>query len=286
MTVTLREALRHAESRIAAQGIPDARLEAELLLMHSLGVAKPELYARLGEPLPPAESEKFGHLVERRLRHEPTAYILAQCQFYGIDLYVDPRVLIPRPETELLMDEALAFAEQRFPQGRGCRAADVGTGSGAVAIALALRLPRAIIYATDVSPGALEVARVNCGRYGVEERVCLLEGDMLKPVPKAVDLIVANLPYVEEKDLPDLMPEIRDYEPVAALAGGEDGLAKIGQLLSQAGGLLRPGGAVMLEIGQGQGAVVLQMARRHFPGAVIDLRPDLAGIDRVLRILT
>jgi len=286
VTVTLREALRHAESRIAAQGIPDARLEAELLLMHSLGVAKPELYVRLGEPLPPAESDKFGRLVDRRLQHEPSAYILGQCQFCGIDLYVDPRVLIPRPETELLVGEALAFAGQRFPQGWGCRAADVGTGSGALAVALALRLPQTIIYATDVSPGALEVARVNCGRHGVEERVRLLEGDLLQPLPETVDLIIANLPYVEEKDLPDLMPEIRDYEPMAALAGGEDGLEKMERLLSQAGEKLRPGGAVMLEIGQGQGPSVVQMARRHFPGAVIDLRPDLARIDRVLRILT
>jgi len=286
VTVTLREALRRAESRIAAQGIPDARLEAELLLMHSLGMAKAELYARLGELLPPAQADKFGNLVDRRLQHEPSAYILGQCQFCGIDLYVDPRVLIPRPETELLVDEALAFAEQRFPQGRGCRAADVGAGSGALAVALALRLPQAIIYATDVSPGALEVARINCGRQGVEERVCLLEGDLLKPVPEAVDLIVANLPYIEEKDLADLMPEIRDYEPMTALAGGEDGLAKTGQLLSQAGSKLRPEGAVMLEIGRGQGPAVVEMARKSLPGAMVHLRPDLAGIDRVLRILT
>jgi release factor glutamine methyltransferase len=286
VTITLREALSQAEARIAAEGIADPRIEAELLLMHSLGMARAELYARLGEPLLLTHAERFNSLVARRLRREPSAYILGQCQFYGIDLYVDPRVLIPRPETELLAGEALAFAEERFPQGQGCRAADIGTGSGAVAIALALHLPQATVYATDVSPGALDVARVNCGRHGVESRVQLLEGDLLQPLPEAVDLIAANLPYVKKSDLPHLMPEIRGFEPMAALAAGEDGLEKIERLLAQARAKLRPGGAVMLEMGQGQGPAVIQMARRHLPGAMIDLLPDLAGIYRIVRIRT
>ncbi|MBM4445396.1 MAG: peptide chain release factor N(5)-glutamine methyltransferase [Chloroflexi bacterium] len=285
MTVTLREALSQAEASIAAEGIADPRIEAELLLMHSVGMGRAELYTRLGEPLLLTHAEGFNRLVNRRLRHEPTAYILGQCQFHGIDLHVDPRVLIPRPETELLVGEALAFAEARFPQGQGCRVADIGTGSGAVAVALALHLPRAVIHATDVSPGALEVARINCGRHGVGTRVQLLEGDLLQPLPEAVDLMVANLPYVRDSDLPGLIPEIREFEPMAALAAGGDGLEKIERLLPQAGGKLRPGGAVMLEIGQGQGPRVLQMARRHFPDAAMDLLPDLAGMDRVLRIL-
>lgn len=286
MTSTIREALSHAESRMAAQGIPDARIEAELLLMHSLGIARADLYARLGEPLLPAQDEWFGGLVDRRLRREPTAYILRQCHFYGIDLYVDPRVLIPRPETELLVAAALAFVEQRCPQGQGCRVADIGTGSGAVAIALARHLPRGTIYATDLSPEALEVARINCGRHGVEERVHLLQGDMLEPLPEAVDLMVANLPYVKDSDLPGLMPEIREHEPMAALVAGEDGLEKIERLLARAGGKLLPRGAIMLEIGMGQGQSVLRAAGRQLPGAVMDLIPDLAGIDRVLRVLT
>jgi release factor glutamine methyltransferase len=271
---------------MAAQGIPDARIEAELLLMHSLGIARAELYARLGEPLLPAQSEWFDGLVDRRLRREPASYVLRECHFYGIDLYVDPRVLIPRPETELLVGAALAFVEQHCPQGQGCRAADIGTGSGAVAIALALRLPGATIYATDLSPEALEVARINCGRHGVEGRVHLLEGDMLGPLPEAVDLMVANLPYVRDSDLPGLMPEIREHEPMTALVAGEDGLEKIERLLTQAGGKLLPRGAIMLEIGMGQGQAVLQAAGRQFPGAVMDLIPDLAGIDRILRVLT
>ena len=284
--MTLREALKQAEAAIASRGIPDARIEAELLLMHALGIRKAELYTRLEEPLPPSKAEMFRGLVEQRLRHEPAAYILKQCQFYGIDLYIDPRALIPRPETELLVETALDFIKQRFPKGQPCTVADAGTGSGAIAIALALHLPQARVYATDISPDALEVARINCRQHGVGEQVHLLVGDMLQPLPEPVDVIVANLPYVKDSDLPRLMPEIRDFEPAAALAGGADGLDKIRQLLSQAGQTLLPRGAIILEIGLGQGQAALALARKHFPDSRIDLIPDLAGIDRVLKVLT
>jgi release factor glutamine methyltransferase len=283
--VILREALSQAGARIAAHGIPDARIEAELLLMHSLGIAKAELYARLRDLLLPPENERFCHLVERRLRHEPAAYILNQCQFYGLDLYVDSRVLIPRPETELLVDTARAFIEQHFSQRQACSMADIGTGSGAVAIALALHLPQARVYATDLSPDALDVARLNCGQYGVGKQVHLLIGNMLEPLPEPVALIAANLPYVRDSDLPSLMPEIREFEPMSALIAGKDGLEKIGQLLSQARYKLLPNGAIVLEIGQGQGPAAMALARNSFPDSQIDLIPDLANIDRVLRVL-
>ena len=164
--------------------------------------------------------------------------------------------------------------------------ADVGTGSGAIAIALALHLPHAMFYATDISPDALDVARINCRQHGVEKQVHLLVGDMLQPLPEPVDVIVANLPYVKDSDLPRLMPEIRDFEPTAALAGGADGLDQIRRLLSQAGQKLLPRGAIMLEIGLGQGPAALALARKHFTDSRIDLIPDLAGIDRVLCMLT
>ncbi len=140
--MTLREALRQAEAQIASRNIPDARIEAELLLMHALGVERAELYASLGEPLPSTVGDKFRSLVERRLRHEPAAYILGKHEFNGIELHVDPRVLIPRPETELLVETALAFVERHFGKEQPCSMADVGTGSGAIAIALALHLPQ------------------------------------------------------------------------------------------------------------------------------------------------
>ncbi len=284
--MTLREALRQAEAQIALQNIPDARIEAELLLMHALGIQRAELYARLAEPLPSAVGDKFEALVERRLRHEPAAYILGRHEFYGVELYVDSRVLIPRPETELLVETALAFVERRFGKGQPCSIVDAGTGSGAIAIALALHLPQARIYATDVSSGAIDVARVNCTRHGVNGRVDLLLGDLLDPLSRSVDLIVANLPYVKDADIPQLMPEIRDFEPVAALAGGVDGLDKVRLLLAQSKGHLLPRGAVMLEIGLGQAEEAVSIAARHFPESKVDLLKDFAGIERVLWIMT
>ena len=284
--MTLREALRQAEAQIALQNIPDARIEAELLLMHALGIQRAELYARLAEPLPSAVGDKFEALVERRLRHEPAAYILGRHEFYGIELYVDSRVLIPRPETELLVETALVFVEQRFGKEQPCSILDVGTGSGAIAIVLALHLPRARIYATDTSSGAIDVAGVNCTRHGVNGRVELLLGDLLDPLSRSVDLIVANLPYVKDADIPQLMPEIRDFEPVAALAGGADGLDKVRLLLAQSKGHLLPRGAVMLEIGLGQAEEAVSIAARHFPESKVDLLKDFAGIERVLRIMT
>jgi len=284
--VTIREALRQAEARIASQNVPDARVEAELLLMHCLSIQRAELCARLGEPLPSLVGEEFWRLVERRIRREPTAYILRRCEFYGIELYVDPRVLIPRPETELLVETAVGLVERRLGKEQLCSIADVGTGSGAIAIALALHLPQARISATDVSADAVEVARVNIRQHGVEGRVELLVGDLLEPLSWPVDLIVANLPYVKDADIPQLMPEIRDFEPVAALAGGADGLDKVRILLAQAKDHLLPQGSMMLEIGLGQAEEAVSLAKRHFPESQVDLLKDFAGIERVLRILT
>ncbi|MDM7999823.1 MAG: peptide chain release factor N(5)-glutamine methyltransferase [Dehalococcoidia bacterium] len=281
----LREALRQAEARISAHNIPDARIEAELLLMHALGIHRAELYARLGESLPSGAENHFRALIERRVRREPAAYILGRHEFYGIELHVDPRVLIPRPETELLVETALDFL-RRLPQEPPRLVGDVGTGSGAVAIALALHLPGAHIYAIDASPEAIDVARLNCDRHGVGHRVELLVGDLLGPLPCPVDLIVANLPYVKDADIPQLMPEIRDFEPVAALSGGADGLDKVRRLLADAPSRLLPHGAVMLEIGLGQADEATSLARKHFRQGKIDLLRDFAGIERVLQVVT
>jgi len=284
--VNLKEALYKAESIIASQHIADARNEAELLLMHFLGIGKAELYTRLQELTSPSEVEGFWYLVQHRCHHEPTAYILKQCQFYGIDFYIDSRALIPRPESELLVEGALEFIRQRFPSEIPSSIADVGTGSGALAIVVALHQPQAEIYAIDVSAAALEVARMNCSKHGVEKHVHLLLGDMLQPLPKPVDIILANLPYVKESELPQLSPEIKNFEPIIALAGGRDGLEKVRQLLPQAKQKLLPGGLILLEIGQGQGPVATALVKDYFPTAKIDLIPDLGGIDRVVRVVT
>jgi len=280
----LKEELYKAETTLNSHNIPDARFEAELLLMHTLGIGKAELYVRLEQTLDASAAEEFWTLIRYRLHHEPTAYILKQCQFYGIDFYIDSRALIPRPESELLVEEVLEFTRQRFTSGDSYVIADVGTGSGALAIALALHLPQAEIYAIDISEAALEVARINCQKHKVNRQIHLLAGDMLHPLGKEVNIIVANLPYVSDLEMNQLSPEIKDYEPRIALAGGADGLDKICQLFPQAEEKLCMGGLLLLEIGQGQGKAGVALAEKFFPAAKIDLIPDLGGVDRVVRV--
>jgi len=284
LQVSLKDELRKAENAFTSHHIDDARIEAELLLMHILGVGRAELYTRLDEPLPPSAMERFWYSVQNRLCHEPTAYILKQCQFYGLDLYIDSRALIPRPETELLVEEVLKFANRHFSSESPFSIAEVGTGSGAIAIAIALHLPGAEIYATDISADALEVARINCQKYKVTEKVHLLLGDMLQPLSESVNIILANLPYVRDGEMDSLSPEIREFEPGIALAGGVDGLDKIRLLLPQARQKILPGGLVLLEIGYGQSAAVTTLIEDYFPSAKVDLIPDLAGIERVVRV--
>lgn len=284
--MTLREALHRAREALDSGGIKDAHLEAELLLMHVLKLERAQLYTRLEEEFSATHAEEYDQLVQRRLHHEPTAYIIRHREFYGLDFYVDPRVLIPRPESELLVEAALDFAHRnRYVRALPFLIADVGTGSGAIAIALALSLPSATIYATDASPAVLEVAAINCRRHGVEHQVHLLPGSILQPLPQPVNLIVANLPYVRDADIETLPPEIRMFEPLAALTGGKDGLDNIRQLLSQIEGRLLPRGAVLLEVGEGQAQKVVSLSRQYFPDAQVESIPDLAGIERVVRII-
>jgi len=275
--VTLAEALHSAQARLREAGIDDADLEAEVLLRHALGLDRAHLYARLRENIDEERRSAFQRLVERRLAHEPTAYIVGHREFYGIDLEVTPDALIPRPETELLVDEALRIA----PDGPFA-IADVGTGCGALAIALAMRLPQATIYAIDSSERALALADRNVERLGLASRVRLLPGDLFDPLPEPVDLIVANLPYVKTSDWQALPPEIREHEPREALDGGPDGTAALDRLLSAAPSRLRPGGRVLAEIGWDQGERLSTVARMLFPTARIDVKKDLAGLDRIL----
>jgi len=238
-------------------------------------------------------------LAERRRAREPLAYILGRREFFGLDFCVDRRVLVPRPETELLVEQVLAWStgkEAPCPgtgsqngavcAGPALNLADVGSGSGCIAIALAVHLSQALVYALDSSPAALELAAGNAARHGVAQRVRLLHSDMLGSLPERVDGIVANPPYVRSEDLPALQPEVRDHEPRLALDGGPDGLAAIRQLLAQAPSFLRAGGLVLMEIGWDQGAQVMALARRHFPGVEVTVLPDYAGHDRILRVAT
>lgn len=276
--MTVREALTRARKAFAIGNVEDARLESELLLRHALRIGRVQLYQEPERRLAPREAVSFWRLVERRLGGEPTAYITGRREFYGLSFSVDSSVLIPRPESELLVDTALQIA-RRCPV---MSLAEIGTGCGAIAIILSLNLPEVRIYATDISAPALRVARLNCQSHGVADRIRLLAGDMLDPLPGPVDLIVANLPYVPQREVSRL--GLADFEPLLALDGGWDGLEKIVRLCSDVGDRLRPGGFLLLEIGQGQDRAVTALLRRLFPSARIEVAPDLAGIERVVAL--
>ena len=279
----LKEALRSAREVLSSQNMEDAHLEAELLLRHILGINRAQFYADQEKELTTQQSQAYQSLVQRRLSGEPTAYILGKREFYGLDFYVDRRVLIPRPDSELLVDKTLEFAGKNLNVSH-LFIADVGTGCGNLAISLAVHLPQTQIYASDISQAALEVAAINCQHHNVSQRIHLLQGYLLEPLPVRVLIIVANLPYVKDKELAELEPNVRDFEPRLALAGGSQGLDYIAELLSQAPGKLSQGGAVFIEIGEEQGTAAIALARKHFPQSEACLYPDLSGIDRVLAV--
>jgi release factor glutamine methyltransferase len=273
--VNRRQVLAQARGILAENNIDNASLEGEVLLRHILGINRAQLFSGIDEDISPAQVEHMMRLLERRLKGEPSAYITGHREFYGLDFKVDHRVLIPRPESELLVEKAIHLVRSQAIS----KIADIGTGCGAIAVSLAVNLPAVTVYATDISPQALEVAGVNCSRHGVTDRVIFLQGDMLEPLTAPVDLIVANLPYVREADLPDGGP-LR-FEPRLALNGGTDGLDKIRVLCHQAEDKLGKKGSMLLEIGEGQAEAVMAIIRESFLSALIEIERDLAGIERV-----
>lgn len=265
------------------------RLEAELLLAHVLGLSRAELYAYPERPLSPHQLHSYRSLVDRRARGEPLPHLTGHIEFYGLDFAVDSHVLIPRPETETLVDLALPLVSCVRPgpgKDRRLLIADVGTGSGCIAIALAVHAPQSAVYALDLSAEALAVARANAERHRVADRITFLRSDLLTSLPEPVDLVVSNPPYIADDEWPVLPCEVREYEPRLALHGGFDGKDVMRRLLRQAPAHLRPGGALLLEIGATQGAAVTSLARQVFPTADVTLHADLAGRDRVLCIKT
>jgi release factor glutamine methyltransferase len=280
------EALAAATDALAAAGVSEARLDAELLLAAVSGRERANLIADPGAEVPPAVGRTYGELVRRRLRREPLAYIVGTKGFRRIELAVDRRVLVPRPETELLVEVAL--------ERRPGRVLDVGTGSGAIALAVADELPEAAVVATDTSPGALEVARANAERLGLAERVRFEAGTV--PAEESFDLVLANLPYVAEREWAGLEPEVTQWEPREALLAGEDGLDAYRALLAPLdegpAECLRPtfsdqatplerAAAIAVEIGIGQALEVAELMRDAGFGE-IEVRSDLAGVERVV----
>ena len=276
--MTLKQAISQAAALLARHDIEDARLEAEVLLRHQLGISRVVLYQDRERTITEQESADFGRLIKRRLSGEPLAYITGHRESYGLDFRVDARVLIPRPETELLVEKALELARNQAIT----TIADIGTGSGAIAVSLALNLPEALIYATDISPDALEVARVNCRNHRVSERVRLLQGDLLVPLTVPVDMIIANPPYVTASEVAG--KRLGNFEPELALDGGHDGLDKVRQLGRNLVGKLKPDGWLLVEIGAGQDPDAIRFFKELYPAAVVEIVPDLAGIRRVLAL--
>jgi release factor glutamine methyltransferase len=274
--LTVAQALRSAAAALAALS-STARLDAELLLADVLQWPRSRVLAEYAQLLSPQQQAVFDALIARRMQREPIAYLLGRREFYGLEFSVDRRVLIPRPETELLVERALAFAAAR--PGRRLRIADIGTGSGAIAVALAVHLPQAAIIAGDISHDALAVAAVNAARHQVSERISLRRGDLLDVIDAPVDLLISNPPYTL---INDIEPGVAAYEPHLALDGGPDGLAFYRRLLAGAAAVLQPDGALLFEIGAWQGRDLLRMTAAALPHATLQILPDLAGLDRVV----
>lgn len=277
---TVRTLLKSTAAWLGKRGSPSAKLDAELLLGHVLEQSRTQLYMHSDRPVTEEERATFRALVQRRATGEPVAYLTGTKGFWTLDLEVDARVLVPRPETEHVVELALRYTRQ-FTH-RAWRIVDVGTGSGALALALASELPEATVLATDISAGALEVARNNAERLGLRDRVKFAQADGLAPLasrPGSVDLIVSNPPYVAEDD-PAMEDAVRRFEPSVALFADEDGYGVIRRLLPQAARALVPGGALLMEFGVRQGDTLRRLGREHFASAY--LSPDYTGRDRVL----
>lgn len=285
---TLGAALSMAAERLRAVGVGETpQLDAQVLLAHVTGASRAALLAYPERTLPKQQVAAYAALIDRRAAGEPVAYLTGHREFMGLDLRTDRRALIPRPETELLVEVALAEARGRLDRGETPLTADIGTGSGAIAVALAAlepRLPR--VYATDVSAEALALAAENAARLGVADRITFLQGDLLAPLPEPVDLLLANLPYVAPHAAQELPPSVGSYEPALALYGADEGLGHIRRLFEAAPAYLRPGAALFVEFGYDQRAGVVALAREVFPTAEVRVGADYAGWDRYAIVRT
>ncbi len=278
-SLAVAQALAWARDELQGVGQDVAQLDGEVLLSHVVGHDRTWLYTHPEFPLAPQQMDAYVRLVRRRTAHEPVAYLIGHKEFYGLDFVITPAVLVPRPETELLVETALELVADR---GKTSVVADVGTGGGVVAVTLAVKLPRARLLATDFSSHALSVARHNAARHGVAQRVRFIQADLLQAFNAAFDLIVSNPPYLCSEEVGEHL----SWEPRAALDGGPDGLAVIRRLLHQARCLLGSGGALLMELGATQGPAVLNLATSCCPRASARIISDYAGLDRVLCVTT
>lgn len=279
---TYGEALRLAVEWLRAEEAsqsPD--LDAQVLLGHVTGAGRATLLAYPERTLTEEQARAFAGLVARRVAREPVAYLTGRREFMGMEFLTDARALIPRPETELLVEAALKEIRGRLAAGAMPVVADIGTGSGAIAVSVAALEPRLTrAYATDVSQDALALAGENARRLGVAERVTLLRGNLLEPLPERLDVLLANLPYVAPRDAETLARDVRSFEPALALYGADDGLGHLRTLFAQAPAHLKPNAALILEFGYDQRGAVVALARETFPGCDVTVGADYAGWDR------
>ena len=255
------------------------RLDAELLVAEALGIDRVGLYLDLNRPLLEEERRAIRPLITRRRNHEPVAYILGHRDFYGRRFSVSRDVLIPRPDTETLVEHAL----QRIPVDASCRVLDVGTGSGVIAITIAAERPLATVTATDISEAALRIASKNANAHGVADRVRFERADLVGHAGQH-DLIVSNPPYVPEPELEVLQAEVRDHEPIAALAAGEDGLDVVRALLTASEPVSAMGAHMLIEIGAGQATDVVKLVSKHAAWELVTIHPDLNRVARVAHV--
>jgi len=283
-TVSIQAVVRENVQCLIEAGIETARLDAEILLSHVLKLTKEQFVLFSDMPVRPEQMRHCEELLLRRIRREPVAHITGRQEFWSLDFRVTPDVLIPRPETERLVEITLGVARE-FPENKALKILDVGTGSGAIAVSLARELPSSMIWATDVSIEALEIARSNAARYSASERVRLLHGDLFEPIGEIAgrfDLIVSNPPYVRSAEIVALEPEVSLWEPRGALDGGVDGLDFYRRIAREASDHLAPNGAVAVEIGADMGKEVARLFAGGGCYTGVTVFQDYAGRDRVV----
>ncbi|HXZ04375.1 MAG TPA: peptide chain release factor N(5)-glutamine methyltransferase [Ktedonobacteraceae bacterium] len=285
---TIQQALEQATLSLTQVDQANARRDAQVLLGHILHSERSFLYAYPEHVLTSEQEQQFKTLIERRSRGEPVAYLTGHKEFYGLNFLVDKRVLIPRPETELLVEVALNVCRNMFDAGRSPIIADIGTGSGVIPVTLAVHEPRlSYLYAIDISTDALDVAYLNCLRHHVENRVRLLQGDLLAPLPEPVDILTANLPYVGTDEFEELPLDVRAYEPHLALFSGQQGLDLMLRFFQelQRSQKLKQGAIVLVEIGYRQHEALTSILREVWPRATLTFIKDFAGWYRVLQVM-
>lgn len=285
----LHEAAQRLQAIHAADGIDDARLQVELLYGLAIGLDRVHVIAAGGDIVPPAAVEPFEALMERRLQHEPLAYIRGKREFFGMTFEVGPGCLVPRPETETLVEAALEAVKAHPGARRLVRVADIGTGSGAIALSVAQHAPNAKVFAVDVSTEALQWAGRNMRNFGLQDRVVLLAGDLAEPLSEPIDVLLANLPYVSTDEFEALPPQIREREPRVAVEGGPEGVELIARLAQQLNAHLAPVAAAIFEVGAGQISWAEELVTHALTEAgrtSLDVRyhRDLRGIRRVLEV--